>query len=125
MAQEENTDGFGGSHARRLPLELAELLAPEVEHALNHPLRRQILRTLGQSEKPRSAAEIVATGLPQAALAQVSYHAMVLESCDVIRVSEVVQDGGRSARRYTSNVVNDLQVVTVLGATEPLDHLGG
>lgn len=125
MGQEETFGPIRGKHARKLPLELAELLTPPVEHALNHPLRREILRALNASDEPRSAGEIVSGSLPKTGVTLVSYHASVLESADVLRVAEVEPSNESFARRYSSNVANDPQIVAILGATESLDRLSG
>jgi DNA-binding transcriptional ArsR family regulator len=125
MAKEESSDQFRGEQGRRLPLELAELVAPPIEHALNHPLRREILRALNQSEGPRSAGEIATGSLPKAGVTLINYHAGVLESCEVVRIAEVDPAGESIARRYASNVADDPQIAAILGATEPLDQLDG
>jgi DNA-binding transcriptional ArsR family regulator len=125
MAKEETTGQIRGKHARRLPIELAAQLAPPVEHALNHPLRREILRSLNQSEGPRSAGEIATGSLPKTGVTLINYHATVLETCEVVRVAETESNGESHARRYASNVAGDPQIAAILGATEPLDNLGG
>jgi DNA-binding transcriptional ArsR family regulator len=123
MAQEETAGQIRGKHARRLPLEFAELLEPPVEHALNHPLRRSILRALNQSDGPRSAGEIATESLPKTGVTLINYHAAVLETCDIVRIAEDDPNGQSLARRYSSNVANDPQIAAILGATEPLDNL--
>lgn len=123
MATEESSGPIRGKHARRLPLEFAELLDPPVEHALNHPLRREILRALNHSEGPRSAGEIASQSLPKTAVTLINYHAAVLETCEIVRVTEDEPNGASFARRYASNVANDPQIAAILGATESLDNL--
>jgi hypothetical protein len=130
MAKEEMSSGEGdeqirGKNGRRLPMEFAELLTPPMEHALNHPLRREIVRALNQSTEPRSAGEIVTGSLPKTGITTISYHAAVLERCDILRIAEVEPAGESLTRRYVSNVANDIQIVAILGATESLDNLGG
>lgn len=125
MAQEESTGEIRGKHARRLPVEFAELLSPPLEHALNHPLRREILRALNQSEAPRSAGELVTASLPKTGVTLINYHAGVLENCEVVRVAESEPNGEGITRRYASNVANDPQIAAILDATEPLDNLDG
>jgi DNA-binding transcriptional ArsR family regulator len=125
MAQEETAGQIRGMRAPRLPIEFAELLDPPVEHALNHPLRRDILRALNQSDGPRSAGEIATESLPKTAVTLINYHASVLETCDIVRIAEDEPSGRSLSRRYASNVANDAQIVAILGATEPLDDLEG
>jgi hypothetical protein len=125
MAQEETAGQSRGRHARRLPIEFAELLDPPVEHALNHPLRRDILRVLNERDGPRSAGEIAVESLPKTAVTLINYHASVLATCDVVRIAEDEPSGQSLARRYASNVANDAQIVAILGATESLDNLDG
>ena len=123
MAQEETDGRIRGKHARRLPTEFAELLDPPVEHALNHPLRREILRALNQCDGPRSAGEIATECLPKTGVTLINYHAAVLETCEIVRISEEEPNGQGLTRRYASNVANDTQIAAILGATEPLDNL--
>jgi DNA-binding transcriptional ArsR family regulator len=125
MAQEESAGQIRGKHARRLPIEFAELLDPPVEHALNHPLRREILRALNHSDGPRSAGEIATQSMPKTGVPLITYHAAVLETCDIVRIAENEPSGQSFARRYASNVANDTQIAAILGATESLDNLGG
>jgi Fe2+ or Zn2+ uptake regulation protein len=63
--------------------------------ALDHPLRRQILRTLIASDKPLTPSEIVAT-VPGASVSTISYHARVLESSGV--VGNIKADGAGEDR---------------------------
>jgi len=123
MAPDETVGQIRGKHSGRLPLELAELLTPPVEHALNHPLRREILRSLTQSNQPRSAAELVATSLPKTNVTLLNYHVGVLETSDLVRVIENETAGAGFTRRYVSTVGEDVQILAILGATESLDRL--
>lgn len=123
MAKEEMVGRVRSAHTRRLPLELAELLTPPLEHALNHPLRREILRALNESDEPLSAAELVAASLPKTSVTLVNYHASVLETCDLVRIAENELAGESPVRRYASTVTEDVQILAVLGATEALDRL--
>lgn len=118
MGQDESVGCAGGPG--RLPAELAELLTPPLVHALNHPLRRQILRVLNSGGQPRSAAELT-TAVTGASVTLLSYHASVLERCDLVRMSENEVAGEGQNRRYASNVTEDVQILAILGATEALD----
>jgi len=94
-------------------------MASEPSHdALDHPVRRQILRTLIESGQPLAPAEIVATGLPRASLSAVAYHAGVLErSGNVSRTGEL-------PHRYTTELAADPKVVALLEATRRADEAG-
>jgi len=123
MAEDEAVGDFRGKNGGRLPIELAELLSPPAQHALNHPLRREIMRSLHQSEGTRSAAEIVSTKLPRTGVTLVNYHAGVLANCKLIDLATTEAAGDGLVRRYASTVSDDVQIIAVLGATEPLDHI--
>jgi DNA-binding transcriptional ArsR family regulator len=87
--------------------------------ALNHPVRRQILRILIDSGRPLAPAEIVAAGLPYASLSTVAYHARVLEQSGGVNRS-----GGEPPRRYTTELAADPEVVALLEATRRTDEAG-
>jgi hypothetical protein len=120
MAEEDMVDHISGDGGRRLPVELGADLAPPLRHALDHPLRRQILRALASNEDAHSPSEIAATW-PESSVSLVSYHAHVLESCGGLSLADVEPAGDTLARRYTSAVANDAQVAAILAATESLD----
>jgi DNA-binding transcriptional ArsR family regulator len=104
-----------------LPIELAAQLTPRDRDALGHPVRRQILRALNESDAPRSPLEIAATTLPQRGVGVVSYHALVLAGCGSVRLSGTRQVRGSLARLYVSAVAEDEQIASVLQATRELD----
>jgi len=87
--------------------------------ALNHPVRRQILRTLIASGRPLAAAEIVATGLPSASLSTVAYHALVLEG-----TGGVSRTPGTTPPRYSTDLSSDPEIVALLEATRRADESG-
>ena len=87
--------------------------------ALNHPVRRQILRILIDSGRPLAAAEIVSAGLPNASLSAVSYHARVLE-----RSGGVNRNGDEPPHRYTTDLAADPEVISLLEATRRTDEAG-
>jgi DNA-binding transcriptional ArsR family regulator len=121
MGQDETVGQVRGKQ-NRLPLELAELLTPPLEHALNHPLRREILRALNRSGRPGSAAELVDACRPATNVTLLNYHAAVLERCDLVRVIESDVAGEGFGRRYASNVTEDVQVIAILSAAEIIDR---
>jgi DNA-binding transcriptional ArsR family regulator len=106
-------------------VELAELLTPPLEHALNHPLRREILRALNRSDRPRTAAELVSACPPATSVTLLNYHAAVLERCDLVRAIETDVAGEGFSRHYASNVAEDVQIIAILSATEALDRGDG
>lgn len=87
--------------------------------ALNHPARRQILRTLIASGRPLAAAEIVSAGLPNASLSTVAYHALVLEETGGVSRAE-----NEAPPRYTTDLSADPEVVSLLEATRRADESG-
>ncbi len=52
--------------------------------ALDHPMRRQILRALIASDEALTAPELVAAASPGASVSAVTYHARVLESAGAV-----------------------------------------
>lgn len=99
----------------KLPDMLAATLPPETQDALDHPVRRQVLRILNSSDQARSAGEMAATlpGVPHSA---VSYHAQVLENQGSISLAHLDREGAVVARHYVSNVIEDARVAIVLDA---------
>src|SRR3954454_7102498 len=89
----------------RLPAHLAATLEPTLQDALDHPVRREVLRVLGSGEQSRGVAELGAE-LPDFCLGQLSYHLQVL---------------GRSGA-VASEVAGDARVRAVLRATERWDR---
>jgi DNA-binding transcriptional ArsR family regulator len=108
--------------AEKLPSQLAAQLSPTARDALDHPVRRQILRTLNQSSEPRSPSEIATATLPHASVSVVSYHARVLETCDSVAIAGTREVDGDTACLYASKVAGDEQVAAVLQATRGLDR---
>lgn len=105
----------------RLADELAAILEPKLQDALNHPTRREILRVLHASEQPASVAGILGK-LPPLKRSEVSYHLQVLQNCGA-----VVGDGTRTAlgsrdTLYRSAVADNLKVRAALRATERQDR---
>lgn len=94
----------------RLADELAAILEPKLQDALNHPTRREILRVLHASEQPCSVTEILGK-LSPLKRSEVSYHLTVLRNCGAVT--------GDS--RYRSSVADDPKVRAALRATERED----
>jgi DNA-binding transcriptional ArsR family regulator len=87
--------------------------------ALNHPVRRQILRTLIAGGRPLAPAEIIAAGLPSASLSTVAYHARVLEGS-----GSVSRGNGDTPPRYTTDLSSDPEILALLEATRRADENG-
>lgn len=92
--------------------------------ALDHPVRRQILRTLIETKALLSASEIVSTGLPDHSISIVSYHLEVLEAAGkVSRSDEVPADD--PSRRYRATIGDDPETTALLDATRAEDCTDG
>jgi DNA-binding transcriptional ArsR family regulator len=104
-----------------LPEELARSLAPKTRHALNHPMRRSMLRALNRGgATPRTPDELLPL-FPGASRATIAYHAAVLRECGGVSMIVASAERGASARSFVSEVVDDLEYHRVLAATEQLD----
>lgn len=98
----------GGAEARRM----------DPREALNHPLRRQILRALIATDEPLGPPELVATlSTPGASVSAVSYHAKVLESAGAVGRAEA---GGADADRYRAASL-DPDTIALLESTRDTD----
>jgi hypothetical protein len=114
------TDSSPQGENSKLPDTLAAVLPPQLQTALDHRVRRQVLRVLNSSQEPRSPAEVAAT-LPGASISVVSYHAQVLEVSGTVHVADTRPVEAGLARRYTSDVAGDPQVIAALHAMQPDD----
>jgi DNA-binding transcriptional ArsR family regulator len=114
MGKADSVEGGDG----RLSPQLATMLEPNLRDALDHPLRRGVLRRLNRSERSQSVAEI-RTELPSLGQAQLSYHLRVL-----LRSGAVASEGGGGSKRarYVSEVLEDDEVRAALRATEQWDR---
>lgn len=110
------------SDDRPLPPDLAADLAPHLREALNHQLRRRILRTLNTRSQPQTLAKLSLVD-PGGGVSAVSYHLRVLEGCGSVSVSPAPPGEAESVWRYASNVSSDRWVLSVLEATAQLDDL--
>ncbi len=102
-----------------LGVEVMGMEENEARDALNHPVRRQILRTLIASGRPLAPVEIVAAGLPGASLSTVAYHARVLEGS-----GSVSRANGDTPPRYTTDLSSNPEIVALLEATRGADETG-
>jgi DNA-binding transcriptional ArsR family regulator len=99
-------------------VELAGRLEPELQDALDHPLRREILRSLNGSERGSTPAEL-ASRLRPLSLSQVNYHVQVLVGEGAVVAVGDSPFGGRS---YISDLSREAEVVEVLQATQRRDR---
>ena len=103
----------------RLPPRLAVALDRELQDALGHPVRREVLRTLHRNGRLWSAAEIRAQ-LHPCRLSQVSYHLQVLRRSGIVASYSVPPEPEQA--HYESKVVGDGKIRAVLRATEKGDR---
>lgn len=105
----------------RLSARLAAPLEPRLQDALDHPIRRELLRTLSQGGRSRSIAEIGAE-LVGFRLGQLDYHLRVLRRSGAVGSVPVGLGAARGRDRYASKVMEDGQVRAVLRATKQWDR---
>lgn len=117
MGNEESVAAEDG----RLSARLAAPLGPELKDALDHPIRRQILRTLHQDGRSRSVDEI-ANALRAFRHGQLSYHLQVLRRSGAVASVAAGLSTGQSRAGYVSAVCDDGRVRAVLRATEQWDR---
>jgi DNA-binding transcriptional ArsR family regulator len=106
-----------------LPPDLAADLPPYLREALNHRVRRRILRALNGHTRPQSLAEALVN--PGGDVKSIAYHLRVLETCGSVSVSSEFPGGNRSVWRYASKVPDNQRVIAVLVATSKADALDG
>lgn len=80
---QESAEGAAG----KLPAEVAAALGPKLRHALDSPVRREILRILNASKRPLAPREI-ASELSEFTLSEINYHAQVLDRSGVLALDD-------------------------------------
>lgn len=105
----------------RLAERLAASLDPKLRDALDHPIRRELLRTLNEGRRSQSAAE-VATELRAFRPSQLDYHLQVLRLSGAVASVPADLGTGQGRARYASEVGDDGRVKAVLRATERWDR---
>lgn len=105
----------------RLPSELIARLEPKLRDALDHSLRREIVRILNQRGVSRSFAEIEVE-LRACGLSRLGYHLQVLRRTGAVATEQAGVSACRGQARYASAVFDDGQVRAVLRATERGDR---
>jgi DNA-binding transcriptional ArsR family regulator len=104
----------------RLPGPLAATLKPEFHDALDHPIRRDVLRALNRSSQPQGIGQLSAK-LRAVRPAELSYHLQVLRRSGAIDTSGS-SDPGHD--HYVSELDRDRRVGAILRATEQQDREG-
>lgn len=104
----------------RLPARLVAGLEPKLRDALDHPVRRELLRALNRSERPRGIDEL-AVALPPFGPRRLSYHLQVLRRSGAVASEPGCGPGGGHAR-YASEVFDEGRVLAVLRATGTWDR---
>lgn len=100
--------------------DLARTLTPALLHALNHPVRRHILRALSAPEMELSPSDISkALGTH---LSNLSYHARTLSEQDVLCCTQEIQVRGSTQHFYVSNVAGNRLVNAILAEIEKDDQ---
>ncbi len=109
---------------RKLPAEFAQLLAPRLVRALDHPARRKILRVLDRGAEGLTLRELTAA-IPSASVSVIGYHVQVLVKCGCVSAGATAPDPRGALQEFRSSVGEDRLVVGALRATQDLDALGG
>ena len=95
-------------------------MTPALIYALNHPVRRQILRLLGkpgEEASPSDMRESIAVGL-----SALSFHAQVLNELGVTYGTRTQQVRGAVEHFYASSVSGNELVEAILQGTEVDDR---
>lgn len=108
---------------RKLPHELTETLVPHQRRALEHPIRRQLLRCLNRDHTAQTLAEL-GECTPGVGISTISYHMLVLQQCGFVSVSPEMSRPGRIGHSFSSNIADDRVVTVALEATQELDRSG-
>lgn len=105
----------------RLSTRLAKTLDPKLQDALDHPVRREVLRTLNRSRRSRAISElgVELNGFP---LSQLNYHLQVLTQLGTVGADSTHLRFGQAHARYASEVSDHREVLLVLRATEQWDR---
>jgi DNA-binding transcriptional ArsR family regulator len=109
---------------RKLPPEVVDGLAPHQQRALDHPIRRQILRVLSRTSNPQTLVDLC-EGIPETSISTIGYHLLVLEECGFVSVSGVLTGPGDAERHFASNIADNRVVMLALQETQELDELKG
>jgi DNA-binding transcriptional ArsR family regulator len=117
MAKGDSVAAEDGRLARRL----AARLEPKLHDALDHPIRRELLRTLSRRGTPRTVAEL-RVELRAFRPGQLGYHLQVLRRSGAVASKSGGAPTASSHTRYASGVHGDGRVQALLRATERADR---
>jgi len=95
-------------------------MTPALIYALNHPIRREILRLLSEA---REASPSDMLGSMSVGLSTLSFHAQVLNELGVIRGTRTQQVRGALEHFYASNVAGNELAEAILLETETDDRV--
>jgi DNA-binding transcriptional ArsR family regulator len=107
--------------AGRLSTHLAASLDPSPQDALDHPLRRELLRVLQAREGARGLIEILSELFPFSR-SEVSYHLLILQRCGFVTIEGTRPGFAAREHLYASTLQDDAQVAAVLRATAESDR---
>jgi hypothetical protein len=105
----------------RLAAEMLAVLEPELQDALNHPTRREILRALHDESRSRSVTEML-DDLAPLRRGEVAYHALVLRDSECVGVVGNRTASGAQEQVLASLVAGSDEVQLVLRVTRHLDR---
>jgi DNA-binding transcriptional ArsR family regulator len=105
----------------RLSTDLAASLTPSRRDALNHPLRREILRVLHNSERAAGASDILGR-LSPFSRAEIAYHLQILQRCECVASRGTRPGPAGREHLYESTIGEVAGVADVLLATQALDR---
>lgn len=105
-----------------LPEDLAQCLTPSTRHALNHPIRRRILRSLNRARAISQTPDDLLLQCPGVLRKTITYHASVLHACGALRTTTDPGLHGAAKLSFTSEIGADFEYHLALVATEHLDN---
>jgi hypothetical protein len=114
--------GENSHEDRRLPANLAGQLPMEIQDALQHPFRRQLLRVLNGGGRRLSAAELSNAGPVPSPISRTSYHLLVLTSSGLLETAGSESSGASRKQFFSSRPDQSDVVMQVLGDTAQSDH---
>jgi predicted transcriptional regulator len=105
-----------------LPEHLAVHLPADTREALQHSVRRQILRTLQATDRTMSVSDLAKSDRVPCGMPCVSHHLHTLRDFGLIERVETQPVRGAIKHYFTSSIDDDGHVTRVLRATEQADR---
>lgn len=105
------------------PLDPKQPMSGSLIRALNHPLRRRLLRALHRTEGARSATQLRTT--VHSTVASVDYHLKVLAATEAAAKSGQRRVRGAREIFFVSKVAEHQQMLAILADTEREDERAG